>query len=193
MKLAVTGRLRTLRLFGAEPATTADRQQVVWLRGLGTQQRRDAEHAALLAAAQALGRLQQQLPQLLAANLEPLGRSVVELGLAVAKEIVGSALERGLVDPTPIVASVLRDCVHGSGTADLTVRLHPDDLALVLGGLAKDPELRPLLAATQLVADGNLPRGAVRADTAAGRLRYEPQQALLRLADEIRRAAEGGQ
>ena len=79
--------------------------------------------------------------------------------------------------------------MHGSDRGDLVVHLHPEDLALVLDRLAREPGLQEQVAAAKFVADPALGRGAVRAETDAGRLRYDPQQALERVAAEVRRAA----
>jgi len=43
-----------------------------------------------------------------------------------------------------------------------------------------------------LLPDPSLPRGGVRAETGAGRLRYEPLAALERVAAAVRGAAAGG-
>ncbi|MBX3462930.1 MAG: hypothetical protein KF830_07150 [Planctomycetes bacterium] len=129
------------------------------------------------------------LPALVADRLDQVAALAVELGLAVAREVVGDALDRGLVDPTPTVARCLRDCVHGASRADLVVRLHPDDLALVQQRLAGMEALREEVAAARFVADPSVPRGGVRAETETGRLRYDPRDALERLAAELRREA----
>ena len=87
------------------------------------------------------------------------------------------------------VARCLRDCVHGSGGAELVVRLNPDDLAAVKTNLAAEPELARAAADAQLVADESVPRGGVRAETGAGRLHYDPREVLERICDEVRREA----
>lgn len=129
------------------------------------------------------------LPGLVRQGVDEVSRIAVELGLAVARELVGAALEQGLVDPTPTVARCLRDCVHGSDRADLVVRLHPQDLELVETRLAAMPELQEELAAARFVADATMARGAVRAETGAGRLRYDPREVLERICAEVRREA----
>jgi hypothetical protein len=101
--------------------------------------------------------------------------------------LVGAALDKGLVDPTPVVLRCLRDCVHGAGKADLVVRLNPQDLAAVQERLRDNAELRQEIADARFVADPVVPRGGVRAETGAGRLLYDPQEVLARICAEVRR------
>ena len=59
------------------------------------------------------------MPCILTTRLDEIAGITVELGLAIAREIVGAALDQGMVDPTPTVARCLADCVHGSDRGDL--------------------------------------------------------------------------
>ncbi|HEB53944.1 MAG TPA: hypothetical protein ENI87_11885, partial [bacterium] len=129
------------------------------------------------------------MPELLNGRLDEVAGIAVELGLSIAREIVGAALDKGIVDPTPTVATCLRDCVHGSDGGDLVVRLHPEDLENVLNTLATMPELEGDIDRARFVADQSVPRGGVRAETGAGRLRYDPGEVLQRICDEVRREA----
>ena len=193
LKLPVAEPLARVRMLAANaPPQSADGRRVRWLLGLGDgARRRAAETEALQTAAQAVQRALEALPAAVRERLDALAAQTVELGIAIAREIVGQALDRGAVDPTPTVVRCLRDCVHGAMSADLVVRLHPDDLGLVLDNLARTPELQGAVAAAKLVADASLPRGGVQAETGAGRLRYEPLQALERVAEAVRNAAAG--
>lgn len=192
MKLPVEEPIGGLRLHPSRPVPgSPTAAKVQWLIGLGdAQRRRDAEHKALLAIAQSIERTLQGLPAGVATRLDAVAAMVVELGLAVAREIVGEALQQGLVDPTPTVGRCLREAVHGSDRGDLRIHLHPDDLDMVFGKLQQQPELRQQLAAAELIADASVARGAVRAETGAGRLRWDPREVLQRLSDEIRAEAE---
>lgn len=171
---------------GGAPATPRARQ-LLDLEERTRQLEADREQlrGALSTAQQQL----QSLPQVVNQRLDEVAGVAVELGLSIARELVGAALDRHLVDPTPTVARCLRDCVHGSGGADLVVRLHPDDLAGVKTSLAAAPELARLAADAELVADGSVPRGGVRAETGAGRLHYDPREVLERICEEVRREA----
>jgi flagellar biosynthesis/type III secretory pathway protein FliH len=153
------------------------------------QQRREAAVTALRELATASRRAVEALPQQVGTRLDDVAALAVELGLALANEIVGDALQKGIVDPTPTVVRCLRDCVHGSSKADLVVRLHPDDLALVQTTLHAHPEVRDEAAAARFVADPTISRGGVRAETGAGRLQYDPREVLQRICDEVRREA----
>ncbi|MFN9275933.1 MAG: FliH/SctL family protein [Planctomycetota bacterium] len=143
----------------------------------------DAVRAVCAAARQAVD----AVPATVGARVEDLARVATELGLALAREIVGAATDRGLVDPTPVELRCLRDCVHGAGKADLVVRLHPDDLAAVQERLRGHDVLRQEIADARFVADPVVPRGGVRAETGAGRLLYDPQEVLARICAEVRR------
>lgn len=150
---------------------------------------RVAESEALRAFVAQARRAVEAVPGLVQQGVDQVAGIAVELGLAVARELVGAALDRGLVDPTPTVARCLRDCVHGSDRADLLVRLNPADLEPVQQRLAAMPELHEELELARFVADATMPRGAVRAETGAGRLRYDPREVLERICDEVRREA----
>ncbi len=69
------------------------------------------------------------------------------------------------------------------------MHLHPEDLAPVLTRLSQMPELKAQLAACRLLPDPALARGAVRAETATGRLRYDPAEVFERIASTVRSAA----
>ncbi|MCA8964833.1 MAG: hypothetical protein H6838_01105 [Planctomycetes bacterium] len=167
---------------------TGDADRVQWLLSLAErEQARQQERDAVLALCKAVEAKVQELPGTVNNRIDEIAGIAVELGLAVAREIVGNALDTGLVDPTPTVARCLRDCVHGSRDDDLVVRLHPDDLQLVTSRLQQMPELTDEVAATRFVADATVARGAVRAETEAGRLRYDPREALERVSEEVRR------
>ncbi len=162
-------------------------QQLLDLKAL--QERREAATAAVRELAARARTVVEALPQQVGERLDQIAGIAVELGLALANELVGDALGKGLVDPTPTVVRCLRDCVHGSSRADLVVRLHPEDLPLVQQLLPAHPEVREEAAAARFVADASVPRGGVRAETGAGRLVYDPREVLQRLCDEVRREA----
>jgi len=178
-----------IRLHGKSAAPgTPQAAKVAWLLSLDAREKqRAADAAALQAISRAVQLAIADMPAAVSGRLDEIGGIAVELGLAIAREIVGNALDRGFVDPTPTVARCLRDCVHGSDRGDLVVRLHPADLELVRSQLAKLPELVDEVAASRLVADASVARGAVRAETETGRLRYDPREALERVSAEVRR------
>lgn len=178
-----------IKLHSRDPAPGSPQaKKVAWLLSLdGREKQRAADSAALQALAKTVQQAIHQLPQAVGSRLEEIAGIAVELGLAIAREIVGQAVDKGHVDPTPTVVRCLRDCVHGSERTDLVVRLHPADLELVKTRLAGMPELEDEVAAARLVADATMARGAVRAETETGRLRYDPREALERVCAEIRR------
>lgn len=191
LKIELQEPIRGVRLMrnvaaGDAPAIATAR----WLVQLGeARARREAESKSLQSVVQGMQRTLQQVNTTVVQRLDAIAETVVELGLAVAREIVGEAIDKGLLDPTPTVVHCLRDCVHGSSGGDLVVHLHPDDLAPVLTRLSQMPELRAQLAACRMVPDPALARGAVRAETATGRLRYDPAEVFDRVAATVRSAA----
>ena len=79
--------------------------------------------------------------------------------------------------------------IHRRTILDLVVKLNPEDLANVQTRLAQMPELGEEVAAARFVADPTVPTGGVRAETGAGRLRYDPREVLERICNEVRREA----
>ena len=179
-------RLHSRRASGGAPQS-GRAAQLLDLKERETQ--RAAVAKALLELARAGKRTVDAVPQQVGQRLDEVAAIAVELGLALAREIVGAALDQGTVDPTPTVVRCLRDCVHGSQKADLVVRLHPHDLAAVQTALATMPEIQDEVAAARFVADPGVARGGVRAETGAGRLLYDPREVLERICAEVRREA----
>jgi flagellar biosynthesis/type III secretory pathway protein FliH len=162
--------------------------KVDWLLSLA--QREEERKKALAAVAQvatAVAKALDELPATVHARIDEIAGIAVELGLTVARELVGDALAKGHFDPTPTVVRCLRDCVHGSRVDDLVLRLHAEDLRVVRERLEAMPELADEVEKAKFVADPRVPRGAVRAETEAGRLKYDPREALERVCEEIRR------
>ncbi|MFT4512150.1 MAG: flagellar biosynthesis/type III secretory pathway protein FliH [Planctomycetota bacterium] len=122
-------------------------------------------------------------------RMDEIAGIAVELGLAIAREIVGEALDQGKVDPTSTVARCLADCVHGSDRSDLVIKLNPEDMAKVQTGIAQMAGLGEELASARFVSDATVLSGGVRAETGAGRLHYDPREVLERICNEVRREA----
>jgi flagellar biosynthesis/type III secretory pathway protein FliH len=193
-KLPLEESLLSVRLVSLQaPADSPTGQRASWLLQLGQAQvRRETETKILQSALQAMQKSLLGLQSTVNGRLDLVASQVVELSLAIAREIVGNALDCGLVDPTPTVIRCLRDCVHAADAKELIIYLHPDDLALVTAQLSRRPDLNIELGATRFATDPSLGRGAVRAETSAGRLRYDPAQMFERVAQAVRSAAAGG-
>ena len=189
LKVPVTEEIIALRLHGVRgKAKTQSAARATWLLSLRDQEKqRRADSAALHALVASTTDAIEALPTMIGERLDVIAQIAVELGLGVAREIVGSALEKGFVDPTEVVARCLRDCVHGSRGTELSVHLHPGDLELVQAEIAKVDDLRDQLDRVRFVADGRTQRGAVRIETESGRLEYDPREALERVSEEVRR------
>lgn len=183
------GRLVALRVHARRPAPGAPDAGKALLDLKAREQAQQAAIAAVRDLCVAARTTVASVPAQVDARLDEVAGIAVELGLAIARELVGAALDKGLVDPTPTVVRCLRDCVHGSGKADLVVRLHPLDLAAVQERLQAHAELQQEIAQARFVGDAAVPRGGVRAETGAGRLLYDPTDVLKRICDEVRREA----
>ncbi|MEC7584282.1 MAG: FliH/SctL family protein [Planctomycetota bacterium] len=180
-----------LRLLPRHPKPESEAaEKVRWLVQLGEERkRREVEKQFVTQAAQSIQQGVAGLTATVNERLDQVAGLAVELGLQLARELVGDALDKGLVDPTPTVVRCLRDAVQGSTDDGLTVYLHPDDLGVVLARLGDVPGLTSLVASTDFQADSSLQRGAVRAETGSGRLRYDPDEVFARMADAVRSAA----
>ncbi|MBL8750664.1 MAG: hypothetical protein JNK78_16010 [Planctomycetes bacterium] len=188
-RLPVQSPIVGLRLHSRHPAPGSPTAATVTeLLDLGERERvRAAEGKQVTDCVAAMSRAVAELPRTVGARLDEIAAIAVELGLAIAREVAGAALDKGLADPTPTVVRCLRDCVHGADRDDLVVRLHPGDLELVKSRLAAMPELESEVATARLVADPKVLRGGVQAETSTGRLRYDPREAVKRISEEVRR------
>jgi flagellar biosynthesis/type III secretory pathway protein FliH len=116
-------------------------------------------------------------------NLDEVSSIAVELGLALAREVVGEAIDRGLVDPTPIVRRCLEQAVvapRGQGPA-LRLQMHPEDLEL----WASQAEASEQQDVAVEVGPG-LSRGEVVITTGVGQLHYDPREVCDRLCEAVR-------
>ncbi len=179
-------RLHARRMPGGTPASSRT-EQLLDLKQREAQ--REASVQAVVDLAKAAQRTVADVPAQVQKRLDEVAGIAVELGLALARELVGDAMGKGLLDPTETVVRCLRDCVHGSDRADLVVRLHPQDLAGVQNALQSRAEVADEVALARFVGDPSVPRGGVRAETGAGRLQYDPRDVLERICAEVRREA----
>lgn len=188
LQLPLTRPLRGVRAH-AVPATAAPvsarATQLLQLREQAEKQaeQRDARRRVFAALDEAL----RTLPAVVTVRLDEIAAMVGELALAVAGEVIGAALAQGMVDPTPIVARCLRDATDGSVQTPLQVYLSPGDHALVQASIGEDPDLARRAAAVTFTADHTLASGAVRVESGAGRLLYDPVEVFGRVAAEIRK------
>jgi flagellar biosynthesis/type III secretory pathway protein FliH len=182
--------LRALRVrhLAARSAAGGVDARTAWLLELReASEREQRRHQELRACLQGLGRAAAALPDLVARRLQEVAELATEIGLAVAGEVVGEALGRGLVDPTPTVRRCLEQAVSGLTGSGLEVRLHPEDLSAVMAELDRDQALRSGVERTHFVPDPSLARAAVRIETDAGRLLYDHREVLRRIGDDVRK------
>ena len=163
-------------------------QRLRWLLHLRERQEEARRrHEATVHCLDQLRAVLAQVPALVQAQLAEVTALAAEIGLQVAREVVGAALAQGQGDPAGAVARCLQSVVHGADQAELRVLLAPEDLTLVLGELDSHPDLRETAARVTFVPDARQPRGAVRVETGAGRLVYDPREVLERIAQDVRK------
>ena len=196
LRIALPRRVRALRLHAIRDQRASHHPRRQQLSGLVQKAQQDATaREALLSCIGNIERQLESIPRQVAENLEQVSALATEIGLAVAREVVGSALDQGLVDTAALVMRCLDHAVGGAGTGQLRIQLSPDDLSTVIQSLDEHPDMRERMQQAELVPDPSVERGHVRVETNAGRLFYDPQEVLGRISDELRRAdqeARGG-
>ncbi|HLU39042.1 MAG TPA: FliH/SctL family protein [Planctomycetota bacterium] len=171
---------RAVRVLAApqgEPAAAARR--LLALRDAAEERHHCRRAVEALAAAiqQALSGLRAEVD----ARLEQVATSAVELGLAVAREVVGDAIMHGAFDAAGAVRRCLQHAVVGERAA-ITIFVAPSDLERVRGELAD-----ALPPGASLAADPDLAPASVRVETDAGTVAYDTGEVLRRLCDELRK------
>lgn len=174
----------------AEAPASARAETLFGLREQADQQAADRQ--LVLSCVEQISQGLGQVPGMVAQNLEEVSALVTELGLAVAREVVGAAVDQGLVDTTAVVLRCLSNSVQGVQESGMRIQLAPDDLSPVLEELSRHPEVEEQVAQVEFVPNPHLSRGSAQVDTGSGRLVYDPQEVLTRIADEVRREAAGG-
>jgi len=117
------------------------------------------------AEAQRLHALAESLGEVVEAFQQALAVEVMELAVAVARQVVGQAIA---VDPS-VVLPVIREAVASlpHGHPSLRLRVHPEVAALVEAGFERTP---PAAGDWQVVADASVEPGGCRIETATGEL-----------------------
>lgn len=167
---------------------TAPSERARRLGELHARAQREAElHASLVACLKQVAAAAARLPDEVAARLDQVAAMATELGLAVASEVLEAAVVQGLANPTIAVARCLHEMVAGSEEAPIDVYLSPDDLAVVLPAIEKDPVLSQHAERIRITDDPDLQRGAAIVECGAGRLIHDPREVLGRIAEEVRK------
>jgi len=189
LRILVKQPLQGIRIHRVPTAGETAAPRAIWLMSLREAQVREVErHNELVSTLDAIRHAAERLPGVVARSLDSVVSMATEIGLAVAREIVGEAVIRGAVDPTPTVRRCLEEAVVGLTGAQLEVRLHPEDLSQVMTELEGESALRSRVEQTRFIPDPTLSRSAVRIDTDTGRLRYDCAEVLARISDEVRGA-----
>ena len=168
-----------------DPVTLGDSGE--WIFRMRDHLRREVERReAFQTCLEGIDRAVESMVSTVNGRLDDVAALITELGIALAREVLGTAIEKGLADPTATVVRCLRDAVSAADGAT-EVFLAPDDLRAVHDRLQTQPDLQKHVERARFTADPDLERGAVRIETEAGRLLYEPREVLQRISDEVRR------
>lgn len=127
------------------------------------------------------------IPDTVAAKLGEVASIASELGLSLARAIVGSVIDQGLGD-TP--GTVLRCLEEAVPCVDVRVCLSPEDHASVTASFAEFPELADRFSSASFVADPTLQHGCVRVDSDFGRTSYDPRIVIEDICAEVRKELE---
>ena len=149
-------------------------------------EREQARDEALQAAALAFRNAVEPLAAHQQANLEQVAALAVELGLEVARQVVGDAADRGRVDLRPVVTDCLQRAVLAPGESQVVVRVHPEDRELLVDALGVSGELAHGPLPCRFEADGDQPRGSVQVATGVGCLTMDPRDVVQRVAAAVR-------
>jgi flagellar biosynthesis/type III secretory pathway protein FliH len=192
MKLSLTRPLKGLRPHRVPVEETAGPGEgAKWIFALRERAGKEARHrAAVQNCMDGIDRAVESITTSVDRRLDDVAALATELGLALAREILGAALEKGLADPTATVSRCLRESAVGTD-GEIAVFLSPDDLDLVIDELDRQADPPERVARSRFAADPELDRGSVRIETAAGRLLYDPAEVLQRICDEVRQELAG--
>jgi flagellar biosynthesis/type III secretory pathway protein FliH len=179
--------VRPLAVPSCDAAVPAAVRRLLGLRdAAATQGAHDAAvRAAVQGCAMALTTALAQTKTAIEQRLDQVSALATELGLAVAREVVGDALARGHVDPGPILRRCLERATLAGERAELRVAVAPADHALLTAQFAAAGDAQ--LVGVHLLADATLPRGVVKVDSGAGSLSYDPREVLERVCAELRK------
>jgi flagellar biosynthesis/type III secretory pathway protein FliH len=117
-----------------------------------------------------------------------LARFGVEVALAVAKSVVGRAVDAGAHDVKALVDSLLEEALPGLGTGPLQVAVSPADLA-ALGDFAGAGAPASVAGRVQVVSDPALPRAACRIRSGGAEILADPALRLAAIGEKLRALA----
>ena len=182
-------RLRGVTVHSVSQKFGAPTERVEWLLDL----HRKAEQAAA-DREQARQRLDKilgeceaaiaSIPGIVKSKLDEVVAISTELGLSLAKAIVGEVVDQNLGDTPGTVLRCLEEAVPG---VDVRVHLAPEDHAAVTASFAEFPELCARFPDATFIADGMLQHGCVRVESDFGATHYDPRLVIDEVCDEVRK------
>lgn len=145
-----------------------------------------ARDQAVTVAAESIARALAELDEQVDQALQQVADLSVELGLAVAREVVGRAAEQGLVDLIPVVKDCLSRIVVAPSDSEVLLKLHPQDQPGIVEHLGERAERAEAVVPVRIVPDPSVERGEVVVETGVGRLSKAPLEVLDRLTETLR-------
>ncbi len=193
-KIALRLPLRALRLHKhvpSAPVAVAADDKRAWLLSLREKSAQaETDRQALQVCVESIGQALAQIAPMVQQNLEQISAVITELGLVVAREVLGDAVDKGLLDPTQAVRRCLQQMISGVDKGELRVLLNPDDLSQVIAELEHHPEFRGKTQDAEFVPSPSIQRGSAQVESGSGRMLYDPLEVYERIADEIRKEAQ---
>jgi hypothetical protein len=147
----------------------------------------EAELLAIRAAARSLRAAAAGLPRQLEERIDGLAGLVLDLGLAIAEQVLQTRIERGELKLLPILRRILAEVVEGGKSVRATAHVNAEDLAAFaefLRGEQGDAGQDGL----RFEVDTTLARGCLRVETSAGVWHYNPREVVARLREELKGA-----
>ncbi len=151
--------------------------------------RREARENLDRSLADLAGRIREMLDEVakrVDARLEEWSRYAVELGLALASEVLRKEVDAGTYDLAPAVRECLEAGFERRLTTAIVIHLHPEDLSPVIAAMDRtvsDPRFENRV---RYEVDPTLDRGTCRIETGSGRIIHDPREVLERMIRGIR-------
>lgn len=142
---------------------------------------RESVSRCALAVESAIG----QLPQIVGARFDEIAGVATELGLALARAVVGELVDARAVDVQQVVRRCLEEIADTPANRVVRIKASPDDLGVLNAAFVEMPDLAARARGAEFVADPHLGQGTVIVETTAGATFYDPRDAIERICNEV--------
>jgi flagellar biosynthesis/type III secretory pathway protein FliH len=154
----------------------------------GQARERETFTGALAGLLESLAEAGAKLDAMRAEERRNLARFGVEVAMAVARHVVGTAVAAGSHDPKALVEALLEEALPGLGTGPLQVAVSPADLT-ALEDFAGAGAPASVAGRIRVVADPALPRAACRIRSGGAETLADPEMRLAAIGEKLRALA----